>query len=176
MELTFLWLLEYWYKYLGLTLMSPNNLLTYKSCCFLMSALISCLSSWNLHLSLLLPVVFAFAWVLFLFLNLHSNLRCNPRDGSYQSTCLRGNILIYSLLNEEGYQIEVFLNRTRTRMNIEIFFLCKVWRIHHIESKSPFWYKWYFHRHWLRNKTFHRRLSAIVKLEMQRTHWNFRRI
>ena len=51
----------------GVTLISPTNLLTYKSCCFLISALIWCLSSWNLDLSLLPPVFFAFAWVLFLF-------------------------------------------------------------------------------------------------------------
>ena len=30
------------------------------------------------------------------FPNIPSNLWCNPRDGSYQSTCLRGNILIYT--------------------------------------------------------------------------------
>ena len=66
--LSFLWLLVYRYKSLGLTLMPPTmHLLTYKSCCFLISALIYCLRSWNLDLSLLLPVFFAFAWVLFLF-------------------------------------------------------------------------------------------------------------
>ena len=44
------------------------------------------------------------------FSNIPSNLWCNPRDGSYRSTCLRGNVLIYSLLYERSYQIEVFLN------------------------------------------------------------------
>ena len=53
-----------------------------------------------------------------------SNLRCNPMDESYTSTCLRGTILIYSLLYEGNCQIEVFLKRTR--MTIEIFTLCKV--------------------------------------------------
>ena len=54
------------------------------------------------------------------FSNLPSNLRCNPRDGSCRSNCLIGNILIYSLQNEGSYQIEVFLNRTRTRMTTKI--------------------------------------------------------
>ena len=42
-----------------------TKLFTYKSCCFLTSALISLLKVSNFDLSLLLPVFFAFAWVLF---------------------------------------------------------------------------------------------------------------
>ena len=43
--------------------MSPTKLLTYKSCCFLTSALISILKVSNVYLSLLLPVFFAYACV-----------------------------------------------------------------------------------------------------------------
>ena len=46
--------------------MSPTKLLTYKSYCFLTSAFISLLKVSNFDLSLLLPVFFAFACVLFL--------------------------------------------------------------------------------------------------------------
>ena len=47
-----------------MSLTSPTNF-TYKSCCFLTSALISLLNVSKFDLSLLLPVFFAFAWVLF---------------------------------------------------------------------------------------------------------------
>ena len=46
--------------------MSRTKLLTYKSCCFLTSAFISLLKVSNCDLSLLLPVFYAFACVLFL--------------------------------------------------------------------------------------------------------------
>ena len=49
----------------GAALTSPTKLFTYKSCCFLTSASISLLKVSNFDLSLLLPVFFAFAWVLF---------------------------------------------------------------------------------------------------------------
>ena len=51
---------------LGFALTSPTKLFTYKSCWFLTSALISLLKVSNVDISLLLPVFFAFAWVLFL--------------------------------------------------------------------------------------------------------------
>ena len=56
------WVSFFW---LGFALTSPAKLFTYKSCCFLTSALISLLKVSNFDLSLLLPVFFAFAWVLF---------------------------------------------------------------------------------------------------------------
>ena len=62
---SFFWLLMYRQKSLGFALTSPTKLFTYKSCCFLTSALISLLKVSNFDLSLLLPVFFAFAWVLF---------------------------------------------------------------------------------------------------------------
>ena len=112
-------------KSLGLTLMSPFNLLQHKLCCFLISAL----NSWNLDLSILLPVfLFCFCASFIPFSNLPSNLRCNRRDVSYRSTCLKRTIFIYSLLYEGSYQIGDFLNRTRTRMTIEMFILFKIWR------------------------------------------------
>ena len=62
---SFFWLLMYRQKSLGFALTSPTKLFTYKSCCFLTSALISLLKVSNFDLSLLLPVFFAFAWVSF---------------------------------------------------------------------------------------------------------------
>ena len=59
------------------------------------------------------------------FSNLPSNLRCNPRDGSYRSLVLEGIYLSTASCTKEVIK----LNRTRTRMTIEIFILCKVWRI-----------------------------------------------
>ena len=46
--------------------MSPTELFTYKSCCFLISSLISLLKVLNFDLSFLLPVFLALASVLFL--------------------------------------------------------------------------------------------------------------
>ena len=60
----FSWLFMYRYKSLEFALTSLTKLFTYKSC-FLTSALISLLKVSNFDLSLLLPVFFAFAWVLF---------------------------------------------------------------------------------------------------------------
>ena len=45
----------------GVCLTSPTKLFTYKSCCFLTSAMISLFTVSNFDLSLLLPVFFAFA-------------------------------------------------------------------------------------------------------------------
>ena len=58
---SFFWLLMYRQTSLGFALTSPTKLFTYKSCCFLTSALISLLKVSNFDLSLLLPVFFAFA-------------------------------------------------------------------------------------------------------------------
>ena len=52
---SFFWLLMYRSKSLGFALTSPTKLFTYKSCCFLTSALISLRKVSNFDLSLLLP-------------------------------------------------------------------------------------------------------------------------
>ena len=62
------WALSFYmcvFIYIGVSLTSPTKLFTYKSCCFLTSALISLLKVSNFDRSLLLPVFFAFVWVLF---------------------------------------------------------------------------------------------------------------
>ena len=52
-------------KSLELALTSPTKLLTYRSCCFLISALISLLKFSNLDLIIALPVFLAFVYVTF---------------------------------------------------------------------------------------------------------------
>ena len=49
-------------------------------------------------------------------------------EATDMSICLRKDVLIYSLLYDGSYQINVFLVRTRTKTTIEIFILCKIWR------------------------------------------------
>ena len=68
-------------KYLGFALTSPTKLFTYKSCCFLTSALISLLKVSKFDLSLLLSVFFCLCMSFIFPANLPSHLRCNPGNG-----------------------------------------------------------------------------------------------
>ena len=129
--LSFLWLLVYRWK----SLMSQLNLLAYKSCCFSKYALISYLSSWNFWGFL------AFAWVLFLFSNLPSNLRCNPRDGNYRPTCLRENILTTVSCMKKVIKLKLSWTEREPEWPLKYLSSAKFEESRLIESKSPFWYK-----------------------------------
>ena len=118
---SFFWLLMYRQKPLGLALTSPTKLLTYKSCCFQTSALISLLKVSVFDQSLLLHVYFAFAWVLFFSANLPSNRRGYPWDWGDRATRFWWNVFICWTLNKRCNQFEIFLYWSSIRMTIEIF-------------------------------------------------------
>ena len=78
----------------GICLKSPTNLFTYKSCCFLTSALISLLKVSNFDLSLLLPVFFCLCMSFIFPANLPSYLRCNFRRGSLEKKCYASAMVV----------------------------------------------------------------------------------
>ena len=69
--------------------MSPTTLLKYKSCCFLIPALICC-QFLKLRSEFTTTSLLCLCMSFIPFSNLPSNLRCNPMDGSYRPTCPKG--------------------------------------------------------------------------------------
>ena len=139
--LSFLWLLVYRWKSLGLTLMSPTKLLTYKSCCFLISALICCLSSWNLDLSLLLLDVFAFAWILFLFRIFLLISDVIQGTEATDLLVLEGMYLSTASCMKEVIKLKFSWTEREPEWPLKYLSFAKFEESRLIESKSPFWYK-----------------------------------
>ena len=132
----------------GFALTSPTKLLTYKSCCFRTSALVSLLKVSNFDLSLLLPVgfAFAFAWVLFflrIFLLISGVIHGTEEterlvfDGmclsaeSWRKDVIRSKFSCTERVSEWPLKYISFANSNESFL---------------IDSKSPFWYRYTFLR------------------------------